>query len=52
MRSNKYNKSIIGLDPCSFDNNLMILVLLGANFIYTSLVYWHKRNEEYCKDLV
>ncbi|CAD8138282.1 unnamed protein product [Paramecium pentaurelia] len=52
MRSNKYNNSIIGLDPCSVENNLIILVLLGANFIYTSLVYWNKRNEEFYKDLV
>ncbi|CAK72559.1 unnamed protein product (macronuclear) [Paramecium tetraurelia] len=52
MRSNNYNNSIIGLDPCSVENNLIILVLLGANFIYTSLIYWNKRNEEYYKDLV
>lgn len=52
MRSNKYNHSILGLDPCTVNNNLIILVLLGANVIYTSLVYWNKRNEEYYKDLV
>lgn len=52
MRTNRFNNSIIGLDPCTFENNLIILLLLGANFIYTTLVYWNKRNEEIYKDLV
>jgi hypothetical protein len=52
MRSNNYNNSIIGLDPCTVANDLILFVLLGANFIYTVIVYWNKRNEEYYKDLV
>ena len=52
MRSNNYNNSIIGLDSCTFANNLIIFVLLAANLLYTTFVYWVKRNEEYKKDLV
>ncbi|CAD8079318.1 unnamed protein product [Paramecium sonneborni] len=52
MRSNKYNNSIIGIDACTLENNLVLILILCANGIYTILVYWNKRNEEYYKDLV
>ena len=52
MRSNNYNNSILGLNPCTIANELIIFVLLGANIIYSAFVYWVKRNEEYQKDLV
>jgi hypothetical protein len=52
MRSNNYNNSILGLNPCTIANELIIFALLGANIIYSALVYWNKRNEEYYKDLV
>lgn len=52
MRSNKYNNSIIGLDKCTLENNLMLFVIIGINLTYTFFVYWSKRNEEYYKDIV
>lgn len=52
MRTNRFNDSIIGINPCTLENNLMILALIVANLMYTSLVYWNKRNEELYKDLV
>lgn len=52
MRSNKFNNSIIGIDACTLENNLVLILILCANFIYTTLVYWNKRNEEFYKDLV
>ncbi|CAD8108307.1 unnamed protein product [Paramecium primaurelia] len=52
MRSNKYNNSIIGLDKCTLENNLILLAIIGINLTYTFFVYWSKRNEEYYKDIV
>ena len=52
MRSNKYNNSIIGLNECTLENNLMLFAIIGFNLLFSLLVYWNKRNEEYYKDLV
>lgn len=52
MRSNKFNNSIIGIDACTLENNLVLILILCINCIYTTLVYWNKRNEEFYKDLV
>ncbi|CAD8085192.1 unnamed protein product [Paramecium primaurelia] len=52
MRSNKYNNSIIGIDKCTLENNLILLAIVGINITYTFFVYRSKRNEEYHKDIV
>ncbi|CAD8131371.1 unnamed protein product [Paramecium sonneborni] len=52
MRSNKYNNSIIGLNKCTLENNMILFAIVGVNIAYSLIVYWNKRNEEYHKDIV
>lgn len=52
MRSSKYHDSIIGLNKCSTNNNIVILLLFMSNILFTLVTYYIKRNEEYHKDLV
>ncbi|KAM3146178.1 hypothetical protein pb186bvf_001835 [Paramecium bursaria] len=46
MRATPRSESIIGLKACTWQNDMMILVLIFANIIYTTIVWFYGRKKE------
>ena len=46
MRATSRSKSIVGLKPCTWQNDMMIFALICVNIVYTTGVWFYGRKKE------